>query len=126
MRSSKSTPSSSIGATPTYAPGVNDHPFFSISASVALRKEAKNAVAAADKRDKKSTQAEYDERVAALTDELTIAKEAHWLYEKFGDGEYQDVVLCGIHQGDFYTYQFRHDRAIRWHSGFSAAIQTTR
>ncbi len=61
----------------------------------ALRKEAKNAVAAADKRDKKSTQAEYDERVAALTDELTIAKEAHWLYEKFGDGEYQDVLgLC--------------------------------
>ena len=61
----------------------------------ALRKEEKNAVAAADKRDKKSTQAEYDERVAALTDELTIAKEAHWLYEKFGDGEYQDVLgLC--------------------------------
>lgn len=61
----------------------------------ALRKEAKDAVSAADKRDKKSTQAEYDERVAALTDELTIAKEAHWLYEKFGDGEYQDVLgLC--------------------------------
>lgn len=61
----------------------------------ALRKEAKDAVSDADKRDKKSTQAEYDERVAALTDELTIAKEAHWLYEKFGDGEYQDVLgLC--------------------------------
>lgn len=63
----------------------------------ALRKEAKDAVSAADKRDKKSTQAEYDERVAALTDELTIAKEAHWLYEKFGDGEYQDVLgLCKV------------------------------
>ena len=61
----------------------------------ALRKEAKDAVSAADKRDKKSTQAEYDERIAALTDDLTIAKEAHWLYEKFGDGEYQDVLgLC--------------------------------
>ena len=24
-----------------------------------------------------------------------MAKEAHWLYEKFGDGEYQDVLgLC--------------------------------
>ena len=63
----------------------------------ALRKEAKDAVSAADKRDKKSTQAEYDERVAALTAELTIAKEAHWLYEKFGDGEYQDVLgLCKV------------------------------
>ena len=61
----------------------------------ALRKEAKDAVSAADKRDKKSTQAEYDERIAVLTDDLTIAKEAYWLYEKFGDGEYQDVLgLC--------------------------------
>lgn len=58
----------------------------------ALRKEAKDAVSSADKRDKKSTQAEYDERIAALTDELTVAKEAHWLYEKFGNGEYQDVL----------------------------------
>lgn len=61
----------------------------------ALRKEAKDAVSDADKRDKKSTQAEYDERIAVLTDDLTIAKEAYWLYEKFGDGEYQDVLgLC--------------------------------
>ena len=38
---------------------------------------------------------EYDERIAVLTDDLTIAKEAHWLYEKFGEGEYQDVLgLC--------------------------------
>lgn len=61
----------------------------------ALRKEAKDAVASADKREKKKTQSEYDERIAALNDELTIAKEANWLYEKFGDGEYQDVLgLC--------------------------------
>ncbi len=61
----------------------------------ALRKEAKDAISAADKRDKKRMQAVYDERIADLTDELTIAKEAHWLYEKFGDGEYQDVLgLC--------------------------------
>ena len=61
----------------------------------ALRKEAKDAVSAADKRDKKSTQAEYDKRIADLTDELTVAKESLWLYEKFGDGEYQDVLgLC--------------------------------
>lgn len=31
MRSSKSTPSSSTGATPTYAPGLNDQSFSSIS-----------------------------------------------------------------------------------------------
>ena len=29
--------------------------------------------------------------------ELTVAKEAHWLYEKFGEGVYQDVPgLCKV------------------------------
>ena len=30
-----------------------------------------------------------------MTDILTIAKEANWLYEKFGDGVYADILgLC--------------------------------
>lgn len=61
----------------------------------ALRAEAKKAVEGADKREKKKTQAEYDEKLAELTDILTVAKEADWLYEKFGDGEYADIPgLC--------------------------------
>ena len=63
----------------------------------ALRAEAKQAVEAAAKKEKKKTQAEYDEKVAELTETLTIAKEANWLYEKFGDGEYTDVLgLCKV------------------------------
>jgi type I restriction enzyme M protein len=63
----------------------------------AVRAEAKKAVEAADKRDKKKTQAEYDERLAEITEVLTIAKEAHWLYEKFGEGIYTDVLgLCKV------------------------------
>jgi type I restriction enzyme M protein len=63
----------------------------------AFRTEAKKAVEAADKRDKKKTQAEYDEKLAEITEVLTIAKEAHWLYEKFGEGVYSDVLgLCKV------------------------------
>jgi type I restriction enzyme M protein len=63
----------------------------------AFRTEAKKAVEAADKRDKKKTQAEYNERLDEITEVLTIAKEAHWLYEKFGDGVYADVLgLCKV------------------------------
>jgi type I restriction enzyme M protein len=63
----------------------------------AFRTEAKKAVVAADKRDKKKTQAEYDEKLAEITEVLTIAKEAHWLYEKFGKGIYTDVLgLCKV------------------------------
>ena len=61
----------------------------------ALRAEAKEAVEAAGKREKKAIQAQYDTRLAELTDTLTVAKEADWLYEKFGEGTYADVLgLC--------------------------------
>ena len=61
----------------------------------ALREEAKAAVEAADKRSKKKIQAEYDERTAEKEALLTVAKEAVWLYEKFGEGVYADIPgLC--------------------------------
>lgn len=61
----------------------------------ALRDEAKKAVAEAAKREKKKVQADYDRRLAALEETLTTAKEAVWLYEKFGEDEYRDVLgLC--------------------------------
>lgn len=60
-----------------------------------LTVEAKKAVEAAQKRERKKTQEEYDGKLAELSERLTIAKEANWLYEKFGDGLYTDVLgLC--------------------------------
>ena len=53
-----------------------------------LRAEAKKAVEEAPKREKKKVQAEYDEKIAALEETQTIAREAVWLYEKFGEGKY--------------------------------------
>lgn len=59
--------------------------------------EAKIAVENADRKEKKSRQACFDEEIATLEEALAIAKEAVWLYEKFGEGEYQDVLgLCKI------------------------------
>ena len=61
----------------------------------ALRDEAKKAVEAAEKRDRKKIQAEYDQKIAELAETITTAKEANWLYEKFGDGVYADIQgLC--------------------------------
>lgn len=61
------------------------------------RDEAKIAVENADRKEKKSVQARFDEEIATLEETLAIAKEAVWLYEKFGEGEYQDVLgLCKI------------------------------
>jgi type I restriction enzyme M protein len=62
-----------------------------------LRKEAKDAVEDAPKRDKKRVQQSYDDRIAEVEETLTIAKEAQWLYEKFGNGVYADVSgLCKL------------------------------
>ena len=62
-----------------------------------LRSEAKSAVNSASKKDKKRIQSEFDEKIAEQEEQLTIAKEAVWLYSKFGDGEYQDVPgFCKI------------------------------
>lgn len=60
-----------------------------------LQKRSKIEVENAGRSDKKRVQAYYDELIAAKNAEITIAKEAVWLYEKFGEGEYKDVLgLC--------------------------------
>ena len=42
-------------------------------------------------------QAQYDDKIKELEEALTIAKEACWLYEKFGEGKYADVLgLCKL------------------------------
>lgn len=62
---------------------------------VLIRKKAKAAVEAAAKREKKAVEAEWNERIAAVEDTIAILKEAVWLYEKFGEGEYRDIPgLC--------------------------------
>ena len=59
------------------------------------RAEAKEVVAQAARKDKKRIEAEYQDTIQALEQKLTVAKEALWLTEKFGDGVYQDVPgLC--------------------------------
>lgn len=59
--------------------------------------QAKTAVEAADKKSKKKTQEEWDARLAELDEIIGVAKEADWLYEKFGDGKYKDILgLCKI------------------------------
>ena len=62
-----------------------------------LQKKAKLEVEQADRKDKKRIQAKYDEMIAAKNDEIIVAKEAVWLYEKFGEGEYKDILgLCKV------------------------------
>ncbi len=63
----------------------------------ALKDSSKKAVKAADRKEKKRVQAEWDEKIADVTEIAKIVKEAHWLYSKFGDGAYQDIPgLCKI------------------------------
>ena len=56
----------------------------------ALRTEAKKAVEAADK--KQERHRPNMKKAGRATDILTVAKESNWLYEKFGDGVYADVL----------------------------------
>ena len=62
-----------------------------------LRQQAKEAADNAKRNEKKRVQAEWDERIAEKNAEIILAQEAVWLYEKFGDGTYQDVPgICKI------------------------------
>ena len=61
------------------------------------RKDAKEQVESADKKDKKSVQAKWDKKIQFAEEMLITAKEALWLYEKFGEGVYTDVLgLCKV------------------------------
>ena len=62
-----------------------------------LRKEAKIAIEKATKKEKKLIQSTFEENIAEQEERYKIAKSAVWLYEKFGDGIYQDISgLCKI------------------------------
>lgn len=47
------------------------------------------------RKDKKAQQKIWDEKLAAIAEAITIAKDAVWLYEKFSEGRYRDIPgLC--------------------------------
>ena len=59
--------------------------------------EAKQLIADAPRKDKKRIEAEMNAQLAALEDTLETARQHEWLVEKFGEGEYQDVLgLCKV------------------------------
>ncbi len=70
------------------------------SAQAALDKqkaEVKEAIANAARKDKKRIEAEMKAIQDALEDKLETARQYEWLTEKFGDGEYKDILgLCKI------------------------------
>ena len=70
------------------------------SAQEALDKQkaiAKETIANATRKDKKRIEAEQNVLIAELEETLETARQHEWLTEKFGDGEYHDVLgLCKI------------------------------
>lgn len=62
-----------------------------------LTAEGKEAAAAAPRKEKKAVEADYTKKVAAVEKFIVVAKEALWLTEKFGEGEYADIPgLCKV------------------------------
>ena len=61
------------------------------------RAEAKEAVAHVPRKEKKRIEAEYQDTIQGIEQRLTVAKEALWLTEKFGEGVYADIPgLCKV------------------------------
>lgn len=61
------------------------------------RKEVKEQVDATAKKEQKALQEKLERKNAIIENMLTVAKEANWLYEKFGEGEYRDILeLCKL------------------------------
>ena len=62
-----------------------------------VREAAKKAVEACDRKEKKQVQNSWDKKIAAIEEIVEVVKEAHWLYSKFGEGKYEDILgLCKI------------------------------
>lgn len=59
--------------------------------------EAKEAIANATRKEKKQIEAEQNAKITELEEYLETARQFEWLTDKFGDGEYKDVLgLCKI------------------------------
>lgn len=61
------------------------------------KKQAKEAIAPATRKEKKQVETEWKETIEHWEDLLETARQFEWLTEKFGGGEYQDVLgICKI------------------------------
>lgn len=61
------------------------------------KKQAKEAIATATRKEKKQVEAEWKETIEYWEDLVETARQFEWLIEKFGEGEYKDVLgLCKI------------------------------
>ena len=61
------------------------------------KKQAKEAIATAIRKEKKQVEAEWKETIEYWEDLVETARQFEWLIEKFGEGEYKDVLgLCKI------------------------------
>ena len=59
--------------------------------------EGKETAAAAPRKEKKAIEAEFAQKIAQIEESIQTAKEAVWLTEKFGEGEYADIPgLCKV------------------------------
>lgn len=59
--------------------------------------EGKEAIAAALRKEKKAIETKFAQKAAQVEESIQTAKEAVWLTEKFGDGEYVDIPgLCKV------------------------------
>lgn len=62
-----------------------------------VREAAKKAVEVCDRKEKKQVQNSWDKKTAAIEEIVEVVKEAHWLYSKFGEGKYEEILgLCKI------------------------------
>lgn len=62
-----------------------------------MRAAAVSAVETAPRKEKKKIQSDWDGKQSEVNAMLTVAKEADWLFSKFGEGEYRDVLgLCKL------------------------------
>ena len=61
------------------------------------KKQAKEAITTATRKEKKQVEAEWKETIEYWEDLVETARQFEWLTEKFGEGEYKDVLgLCKI------------------------------
>lgn len=62
-----------------------------------LREQSKKEIESCDKKEKKQLQASWDEKISFAEEIENVIEEAHWIYSKFGEGIYEDILgLCKI------------------------------
>ncbi|MCR5586120.1 MAG: type I restriction-modification system subunit M [Lachnospiraceae bacterium] len=62
-----------------------------------IKDDARKEIEVTERREKRSVQNAWEERISLIEEIVTVLREAHWLYDKFGDGEYRDVLgLCKV------------------------------